>query len=89
MGTVDIFWRMHSLTFLKTVCVLTCTCPKGIWLSFVLRDAMLSEGGIRVRMLEEGMMTYKVCEKTFKVGNHEIRLTIKVYRNGRLFWQHC
>ena len=58
---------------LKTSCVLTCTFPKGIWLPLVLGDATLSEGGTRVRMLEEGTMTCKVREKIFTVDNHRAR----------------
>jgi hypothetical protein len=67
---------------LKIGRVLTCACPKGIWLLFVLCDATLLEGVIKARMLGENMMTCKFHERRFKADIHVIRLAITAYCNG-------
>jgi hypothetical protein len=45
---------------LLTGCVLTCTCPRGKWLSFVLGDVPMDDDDDRVVILEEGLMTCEV-----------------------------
>ena len=68
---------------LQTGCLLTCTCPKGNWLPFVLgKNITLAEGDKRLVLPEDGMMTCEVREKKFKSGNHENTLAIIGLRTG-------
>ena len=67
---------------LLTGCVLTCTCPRGKWLSFVLGNVPMDDDNDRVVMLEEGLITCEVREKVFQAFNHKIRIAITAYRNG-------
>ena len=67
-------------------CFLTCTCPRGIWLPFVLYNAKskskIAEDDKRIQVSEDGMMTYEVREKQFTEGNQTVTLAVGAYRTG-------
>lgn len=63
-------------------CLLTCTCPRGNWLLFVLGNITIEEGDNLIVMPKGGTMTCKVREKVFKDGNCQIKLAIMACRHG-------
>lgn len=67
---------------LLTGCMLTCTCPRGKWLPFVIGNAILAEDDKRLVIPEEGMMTCEVREKEFKSENSSIKLACIAFRTG-------
>ena len=67
---------------LLTGCIVTCTCPRGLWLLFVYGYAVRTEDEKRLVIPEEGMMTCEVREKKFKSGDGGIYLAIVVFHTG-------
>ena len=67
---------------LATGCLLTCTCPRGVWLPFAFGKFDPKEGDSRLVVPEEGMMTCEVREKVFKSEGRELTLAIVAFRTG-------
>ena len=67
---------------LSTGCVFICICPRGVWLPFILENAVLAQGDKRMVMPEDGLMTCEVREKKCKSGNHNIDLASIAFRTG-------
>ena len=69
---------------LLTGCCLTCTCPRGIWLPFVIGNEIVKEHDERMRIPEEGIMTCEVREKVFTAENgRKMTLAITAFRSRR------
>lgn len=68
---------------LLTGCMLTCTCPNGKWLPFVVGKAALAENDKRIVIPEQGIMTLEVREKEFKHEGRTTKLAISAYRTGK------
>ena len=67
---------------LLTGCIVTCTFPIGVWLSFVYGYVVHAKDEKRLVSSEEGMMTCEVREKNFKSGDREIDLAIVAFCTG-------